>query len=191
MTIRSRSSALVLLLALFSLPLLAPLRAAPSKPAPCASPEHRQLDFWLGDWDAFDVDDKGGVGREVSARLKVDLLLDGCVLREDYQGMDGLKGESFTIYDAARKLWHQTWVTNRGQLLTIEGRREEALEGEPIVLEGEIPGADGKPAQRIRGLWKRQGEGVRETALTSADGGKSWQPLFDILFRPHHPTKRR
>jgi hypothetical protein len=32
------------------------------------------------------------------------------------------KGQSFTIYDVARDVWHQTWVTNRGELLEIEGK---------------------------------------------------------------------
>jgi hypothetical protein len=27
--------------------------------------------------------------------------------------------------------------------------------------------------------------GVRETAETSADGGTTWKPLFDLVFRPH------
>jgi ketosteroid isomerase-like protein len=27
--------------------------------------------------------------------------------------------------------------------------------------------------------------GVRETAVTSTDGGKSWKPWFDLVFRPH------
>jgi hypothetical protein len=26
---------------------------------------------------------------------------------------------------------------------------------------------------------------VREVAETSSDGGKTWQPYFDIHFRPH------
>jgi hypothetical protein len=37
------------------------------------------------------------------AHAKVDLILDGCVLREDYQGTDGYEGQSFTIYDAPEK----------------------------------------------------------------------------------------
>lgn len=56
----------------------------------------------------------------VVPRLKVDRLLDGCVLREEYAGSEGHKGESLSIYDASRKVWHQTWVMNRGELLVIE-----------------------------------------------------------------------
>jgi hypothetical protein len=29
--------------------------------------------------------------------------------------------------------------------------------------------------------------GVRETAVTSTDGGTTWQPWFDLVFRPHKP----
>jgi hypothetical protein len=34
--------------------------------------------------------------------------------------------------------------------------------------------------------WEKQEDGVREVTRKSHDGGKNWQPLFDILFRPHH-----
>jgi hypothetical protein len=37
----------------------------------------------------------------------------------------------------------------------------------------------------IRVSWEPQGSGVRETATRSDDSGHSWQPMFDILFRPH------
>src|SRR5262249_12590508 len=83
----------------------------------CESPGHRQFDFWAGAWDAYDSDAPG----TRSARVRVDVILDGCALREIYEGADGLVGQSFSIYDASRKVWHQTWVTNRGQLLALEG----------------------------------------------------------------------
>ena len=34
--------------------------------------------------------------------------------------------------------------------------------------------------QRI--TWEVQGEGVREWAVLSKDGGKTWTPAFDVLF---------
>jgi len=92
--------------------------AAPDPPPECSAPEYRRLDFWAGDWDAFEEGDKTG---KPNARCRVDVILGGCVLREQYQQDDGLVGQSFTIYDAARRVWHQSWVTNRGLLLTIEG----------------------------------------------------------------------
>src|SRR5262245_43710801 len=104
---------------------LAEKRTAP--PQTCENPARHQWDFWIGDWDVFEVD---GVTR--AARVRVDRSLDGCVLHETYEDPAGLRGQSFSIYDASRNVWHQTWVTNHGQLLTLEGRWQE----EGMVLTG-------------------------------------------------------
>lgn len=160
-------------------PQLRAVSQAPSRhQTPCAAPEYHQFDFWIGDWDAFDIDRPA----VLVARNRVDRILGGCVLREDYRGTDGAEGQSFTIYDAARKVWHQTWVTNGGKLLVIEG---DFHSGE-MVLSGADRTADGKE-RLVRGLWKPEKQGVRETAVTSTDGGKSWQAWFDMLFRRHRP----
>ena len=153
-------------------------RARASGPAPCTAPEHRQFDFWLGDWDTFE----SGAPDKVVARNRVDSILGGCVLREVYEQGDGLTGQSFTIYDAARKVWHQSWVTNRGQLLVLEG----GMRGGRMVLTSTERAADGRP-ELVRGVWVRVEGGVRETAETSDDGGRTWRPLFDMVFRPHRP----
>jgi ketosteroid isomerase-like protein len=158
-----------------------PTYAADSvKPAPCSSSEYRQFDFWIGDWDVFDSDHPA---KQV-ARVHVDRILDGCVLREDYQDVEGHKGQSFSIYDAARKSWHQSWVTNRGQVLQLDG----GLQGGDMALRATELTTDGKEKQ-IRGLWKPVADGVRETAVTSLDGGKNWEPWFDLVFRPHTAAK--
>ena len=150
--------------------------ASPESPS-CAAPEYRRFDFWAGDWDVFEID-----GATKVARTRVDLILDGCVLREDYEGTNGSKGQSFSIYDASRKVWHQSWVTNRGKLLVIEGN----IQAGAMVLSGVDHTADGKERQ-VRGTWKPVNGGVRETAVTSTDAGKTWKLWFDLLFRPHKP----
>src|SRR5208282_2040528 len=70
--------------------------------ASCLSSAHREFDFWVGDWDVFDAGSLSGANSTKVARARVDLILDGCVLREDYRGTDGHRGQSFTIYDDAR-----------------------------------------------------------------------------------------
>jgi ketosteroid isomerase-like protein len=175
--IRCLSIGAICLLFVFALNILATGRASAQSPKPtaCSSPEFRQFDFWAGDWDAFEVENPN-----ISvARARVDPILDGCVLREDYQGTNGSHGESFTIYDASRKVWHQSWVTNRGALLVIEGKMQD---GE-MVLSGVDRTADGKQ-RHVRGTWKPVPGGVNEVAVTSIDGGKTWQPWFDLMFRP-------
>ena len=151
-----------------------------AKPTFCSGPEYRQFDFWVGDWDVLESGKE-----ELVARTHVERILDGCVLREDYESTDGLKGQSFTLYDASRGIWHQSWATNRGQLLTIEGR----LENGGMVLSGTERTGDGKE-KLVRGTWKPTSAGVRETAVTSLDAGKTWQPWFDLEFRPHSSSGR-
>jgi hypothetical protein len=144
--------------------------------AGCASSAHRQFDFWLGDWDVFD-----GHSQAKVARVHVTRALDDCVLLEEYRGSDGHEGQSFSIYDGPRALWHQTWVTNRGQLLVIEGNlRAGAMElsGSERLTDGTI--------RLVRGTWQPSHDGVREVAVRSTDGGKTWTEWFDLVFRPHH-----
>jgi ketosteroid isomerase-like protein len=154
-----------------------PLREA-SSAAPCAAPEYRQFDFWVGDWDVYNV-----AGGDKVAHVVVARVLDACALREDYRGANGTYGQSYSVYDASRKVWHQTSVTNRGQLLTVEG----GPEGDRMMLAGSYRDAHGDET-RVRGTWKPVEGGVRETAVTSGDGGKTWKPWFDLLFREGRPA---
>jgi hypothetical protein len=143
------------------------------KPGFCAAPEFHQFDFWIGDWEVFEVG-----GTTPVARVLVDRVVDGCALREQYSGSDGHKGQSISIYDVSRKVWHQTWVTNRGELLTIEGRFKN---GEVVMsgtwLRDDVP-------TLVRGTWKPVNGDVSEKAVTSTDGGKTWKTWFDLVFRP-------
>ena len=158
-----------ILLSMISLVAESPTSAA------CSASVYHEFDFWIGDWNAFDI---GATTKD--ARVRVDRILDGCVIHEDYQSVEGHKGESFSIYDASRKVWHQSWVTNRGQLLIIEGNLREGA----MVLAGVDRTTSGNE-RHVRGIWKPVDGGVRETAFTSMDGGKTWKPWFDLMFRPH------
>jgi ketosteroid isomerase-like protein len=147
-----------------------PLQDVPA----CKNAEYRQFDFWLGDWDVFESD-----GTTRAAHVRVERALDGCALYEFYEDPSGLRGQSVSLYDRARNVWHQTWVTNRGQLLSIEGRAD----GREMRLSGSYRGAGGENTQ-VKATWKPEGRDVRETAATSIDGGKTWKTWFDLVFRP-------
>ena len=148
----------------------------PRAPASCAAPEYRQFDFFAGDWDTYDV----AAPSKLVARNKVTLILEGCVVHEVYRQTDGLVGESFSLYDSSRGGWHQSWVTNRGSLLLLDG----GLDGDRMALTATEKSSDGTMSL-LRGVWRREGTTVRETATRSTDGGKNWTPVFDIVFRPH------
>jgi hypothetical protein len=157
-----------------------PAGVHPQSPVPCADPAYRQFDFWIGDWDAFEVAHPA----TIVARARVELILHACVLHEIYEATDGHKGESFSIYDIARHTWHQTWVNDSGYVLTIEG----GLLDQAMILEGTDHLPDGKLRQ-VRGEWRSDGQGTRELAARSTDGGVTWIPWFDLLFRPHTPSR--
>ncbi len=159
---------------------LAPRRApAPPVAAPCTDAAHHQFDFFAGDWDTYDVGDTV----HVTARNRVTPMVGGCALREVYEQGDGLVGESFSTYDAARRVWHQSWVTNRGSLLLMDGR----LENGRMVLTGADRPVNGA-ASIVRVSWTPIAPAVRETCERSTDGGRTWTPVFDIIFRPHRAS---
>jgi len=153
----------------------AAVSASPTAASPhCSAAEYHLLDFWIGDWDTFD---KEVPGEQSIARARVEPIAQGCALHELYEQSDGLVGDSILSYDPVRKQWQQTWVTNRGALMVLWGNFKDGA----LVLEGESHRQDGTSVmQRI--TWKVQGEGVRESAVMSKDGGKTWTPAFDVLF---------
>lgn len=151
--------------------------AQPLEPKACTAPAQRQFDFWVGDWDVFERGDP----RHRVARARVSLILDGCVLLEEYDGADGHRGKSFTLYDIATKRWRQTWVTNRGEVLDIQGGLDPSG---AMVLSGSDRDPAGAPRQ-VRGRWIAETDGaVREIAERHA-AAAPWTLWFDIEFR--HP----
>lgn len=146
-----------------------------SSSSACSSAEYHQFDFWIGDWQVSDVSDP----QTISARVKVERILNGCALKETYEGSSGVSGQSFSIFDRTRGVWHQTWVTSHGQLLIVEG----AWTNGKMVLSGIDKTPDGKD-RLVRGTWIPEKDGLRETAVRSIDSGKTWVPWFDLSFRP-------
>lgn len=135
----------------------------------CAAPEYRQFDFWVGEWDVALPDGKPAGTNRIAP------ILGGCALQESWTGASGMSGHSYNIYDAARKVWHQTWVDSQGTLLQLEG----GLEGGRMRLEGEtVDSAGAKTRQRI--TWEPTGPGgVRQLWEASRDGGATWTVVFD------------
>jgi hypothetical protein len=149
---------------------------AGKQPGACSAPEYRQFDFWLGDWDVIDTETHTQV-----ARARVRSILGGCVVLEEYRGNTGTEGRSFSLYDVTRDVWHQTWVTDRGRLLVIEGHSRNGI----MEMSGSDRAAAGAPERLVRGRWQATRGGIRESAARSTDGGRSWQPWFDLIFRLH------
>ena len=144
-------------------------KPAPPPPKACATPEYRQFDFWLGDWSVSDPK-----GNAAGTNL-ITLEQDGCVLHEHWTGSKGGTGQSFNVYDATDKRWHQVWVDNQGGLLQLTGGIVDAK----MVLEGPGRGAKGESVTN-RITWEKLADGrVRQTWTVSRDAGKTWAVSFD------------
>lgn len=140
--------------------------AAP--PAPCGGAEFRQFDFWLGSWEVHTPDGK------LAGTNRIEKQYDGCVVHEHYVTGGAYSGESLNIYDATRKVWHQSWVDTSGTLLLLEGKRV----GPSMVLEGKTLGADGK-ATRHRITWTPNADGSVRQFWESTDATGKWTTAFD------------
>jgi hypothetical protein len=142
-------------------------------PTGCASmrDEHRQFDFWIGNWEVLNP--KGAV----AGHSRIEPVSDGCGISEQWQGSGGGGGVSYNAWDSGSGHWRQFWVGNTsGDVLYLVGGFKDGS----MSMQGSRPNAtDGKPQlQRI--TWTPKPDGtVRQLWETSDDDGKSWQVSFD------------
>jgi hypothetical protein len=90
---------------------------APAAPPSCDSAEHRQMDFWLGEWK---LTWPGGTGIN---RITRDFK--NCVITENFEAQTGapplLKGMSVSSYQPLNKMWRQTWVDDQNGYYHLSG----------------------------------------------------------------------
>jgi hypothetical protein len=140
--------------------------------APCDAPEHRQFDFWLGDWVVH------GADGTIAGANRITRAYGGCVLHEQYDTGRGYSGASFNVYDAGRGRWHQTWVDTSGTLLRLDGGLVEGR----MVLEGETIAANGART-RHRITWTPNADGSVRQFWESTNPKGEWVVAFDGMYR--------
>jgi hypothetical protein len=149
--------------------------ATTARPAACSRAEHRQFDFWVGEWDVTTPD-----GRQAGTN-RIRAVHGGCALQEEWSGRNGFSGTSLNAFDASTERWHQTWVGSDGLLLQLDG----GLKDGAMELTGATVGANGtRTLQRLR--WTPMGgtpARVRQLWETSTDDGRTWSVAFDGTYR--------
>jgi hypothetical protein len=142
--------------------------AAPAA-TPCADPEYRQFDFWLGDWDVY-----GPQGKR-AGHNSIGVAEGGCVVVEHWTSASGHTGTSVNFYDRGDRRWHQAWMDQDGDALRLVGDLRDGR----MVLQSEAASAASETA-RNRITWTPLPDGkVRQMWEASADGGKTWKVAFD------------
>jgi tetratricopeptide (TPR) repeat protein len=141
---------------------------------PCmASPEYRQFDFWIGEWEV-QVNGSG----QPAGQSSVQLILGDCVIFENWSGARGMNGKSFNIYNATRRQWQQTWVNDRGTITEFVGE----FKNDRMEFFTEQVGADGKKQIRRMTLFNLAPSRVRQFSEMSTDEGKTWSVQYDLLY---------
>ena len=171
-TLLRHTSLLALALLGGAVPLTAQVAGTPPARG-CTAAEHRQFDFWIGEWEVTTPAGKP------AGRNRIDAILSGCALRESWTGAGGSSGTSYNAWDRQRRRWHQTWVDDGGLVLRLEG----GLMDGKMVLRGETLDTSGTPVTN-RITWEPTGPGtVRQVWEVSSDGGKTWGVVFDGSYR--------
>jgi hypothetical protein len=163
-----------------AIPAPAPAPAGP----PCAAPEFRQLDFWVGEWDAEFTLPDGSIGHAEN-RITRDEYGD-CVIAEHFRqpggGANGgdYIGASWSIYDRPTRSWRQMWVDNGGAMFDLKGG---PVTGQPHVFELATIDPRGPGRRIMRMIW----ENVTPAAFTwrwqaqQPDG--SWKDAWVIRYK--------
>lgn len=153
--------------------LLAAATSAAQQSSACSTPQHRQFDFWIGEWEVSDAR-----GQRLGSN-RIERVLNGCALYESWAGVSGSRGHSFNAWDPADNKWHQSWFDNDGTILNLSGGM---INGE-MVMEGERRLSDGtQTVERI--TWTPNKDGtVRQFWQSSRDRGMRWTVVFEGTYR--------
>lgn len=165
---------LIFLFATAALPIIA-------QNAPCSgNPVYRQLDFWVGEWEAY------GKNGKKAGDSKISIILDSCIVLEEWTSVQPQKGirfagKSFNTYNAVSGQWQQTWVDNIGGTTEyLSGKLENN-----IMQFITAPFSFSKDTMAIRKLqlFNLGKDKVRQFFEISKDNGKSWNVEYDLEYR--------
>ena len=183
---------MVIMSLILALGFQAAAQTPPAKPFDCSAPEHRQFDFWVGEWDvvpnpATPLPNTPPPGRQPASNV-VEKAHRGCVLIENWDDRQGGTGQSFNIYDRVRKQWHQTWVDSNGGLHEYWGELKDGN----VVFIGEVPLP---PASRFQGrrtirlsFMPMGPDKVRQfSEALNSDG--TWSTNYDLIYTRRAKTK--
>ncbi|MGI8706246.1 MAG: hypothetical protein ACR2JJ_10720 [Sphingomicrobium sp.] len=149
----------------------------PPPPPACTSPEHRQFDFWVGDWDVYRTGTDTLAGRN-----RIENIYGGCTIRENWMSVRGSGGGSLNMYDPVDKRWHQTWQDGSNARVEFDG----GLSDGKMILMGYWHGVGGPGKDAlVRMVYTPNADGtVRHLGEQSTDHGLTWTPGWDLTYKP-------
>lgn len=139
------------------------------------TPESKQFDFWVGEWNVYTTQgQKGGDS-------KIEKLFTGCVILENWKGINGYEGKSFNFYSLTDKKWHEYWVDQNAVATSYEGNYDSTQKA--IVFYSYDHAKDANPfLVRLR-FFNLDSNTVRQFSEKSTDDGKTWTTQYDLTYK--------
>jgi len=151
-------------------------------PATCDTPQHHQLDFWVGNWQVFDA-----ATNQLVAFERVEKHSEGCIVQEnltfltDMYRRPGVKyrlaGIGVNRFDGEN--WLQMWADNQWGAIFLRG----------------APDADGNMAfvtvipsrkRDVKLVYENRPDGtVRILQYVAPAGSGKWVKYGDLIYRPN------
>lgn len=145
--------------------------SAQPQPDPCSSTENHQFDFWIGEWDVY-------AGDQLAGTNKIERILGDCVLKENWEGSLGSKGQSFNAFDSRTKKWYQTWVDSNGSVIHFSGHYED----DKMLYVADWLTQDGRKVYYKMTFFNNKDKGtVRQLWEQSLDKTE-WVTIFDGIY---------
>ena len=141
---------------------------------PCSSPEAKQFDFWVGEWDLTWTDNNGNSQRGTNSITKI---LNRCIIEENFTG-GSFVGKSLSVYNPNKKVWQQTWVDNSGGYLEFSG----GMDGDKMILSREFTNKDNKKVKQRMVFYNISENEMDWNWEKSTDDGNTWQLSWKIHY---------
>lgn len=156
-------------------------RAQEAGEPPCAAPEFRQFDFWVGAWELSWPASETSEGKPGRGTNRIEIAYDQCVIVEHFDGRPGmtLQGTSVSTFNREKHQWQQTWVDNSGSYLDFTG---EFKNGQMVLVREAVTREGKKVLQRM--VWKNiTADSLDWSWERSMDGGRTWKVAWPIHYQ--------
>jgi hypothetical protein len=132
--------------------------------------EHRQFDFWAGEWQV-----KNQEGNKRYGSNTVVISDRGCALKENWRSTMGGTGSSINFYDPKDGMWHQVWMDSGASIIRISGN----MRAGSMTLVGEIYYLGEQRSAPFRGQWTPMMDGRVRQHFEEQDEAGKWQTWFN------------
>ncbi len=151
--------------------------AKPTPPPPanlgCPATSYQMFYFMLGDWMV------GPTGKSEQPARAQWTALGPCAMVEHWMPSNGQDGYSLNYFDQADGKWHQQWVDASGDAVHYVG---EWKDGKMSFTAQDVSTPSKEKVHLTMTFQPLPDGSVRQTGTISKDGGKTYEPNFDLTY---------